>query len=607
LETIAETFLLILLLPTLITYTPLASTQLAQANSTTIIVPDDYPTIQEAINAAQPGDTIKVKPGTYNECIKINKPLKLLGNGSHSTVIKSTNSWHTVEISRGTVNVTVKGFKIVSTSSSWAGIFVRGIENYIYDNVIVNHKFGIKIYDSYNNVLRNNLMADNKFNLYVWGISLHHFIHDIDSSNKVNGKPVYYLMNKHNLTVDSNAGYVALINCTNIVVKNLNLTNNLSAVLLAYTNNTAIFNITATKNERSIYLICSHNNFLINNRLSQNYWSGITLISSTNNYIAGNRLHSQIYGISLSHTDTVLPNKYSNNNTIEGNSIIDNTYGIAFTKASYNTIAKNTLTSNNYALLMESSSFNTFHQNLIHNNTYGTTFQDSSNNTFYHNEFVNNTNDFHLDDSQNVWDGGFPCGGNYCSYTGVDANEDGIGDTPHTLNENNKDNHPLMNPLPSLQKIDLNISLSKTETYPNHPIHIIITLRNRKNTNQTVIVTCKNTIELLNHAIVNLLPNTTTTLNLSWTVNIASIQLIIAEVTFPSNITSSKLAFALLNVKKLGDINGDGKIDLKDLEQAALAFGAFPQMKSWNPNADLNLDNKIDILDIALIAKMIQL
>jgi pectin methylesterase-like acyl-CoA thioesterase len=45
-----------------------------------ITVPRDYPTIQSAIDAASPGDTIKVLPGTYTEQLTISKSLTFVGS-----------------------------------------------------------------------------------------------------------------------------------------------------------------------------------------------------------------------------------------------------------------------------------------------------------------------------------------------------------------------------------------------------------------------------------------------------------------------------------------------------------------------------------------------
>src|SRR5271157_470542 len=42
-------------------------------------VPQDFHTIQSAVNAAHPGDTIEVAPGTYHETVLIEKTLTLLG------------------------------------------------------------------------------------------------------------------------------------------------------------------------------------------------------------------------------------------------------------------------------------------------------------------------------------------------------------------------------------------------------------------------------------------------------------------------------------------------------------------------------------------------
>jgi hypothetical protein len=87
--------------------------------SVNIVVPIDIPTIQEAINAANEDDVIKVLPGTYTEQITINKNLIILGSGSKSTIIKAPEELNNgvlgvpyiVEISNE-AKVSIKGFTI---------------------------------------------------------------------------------------------------------------------------------------------------------------------------------------------------------------------------------------------------------------------------------------------------------------------------------------------------------------------------------------------------------------------------------------------------------------------------------------------------------------
>jgi hypothetical protein len=51
------------------------------------------------------------------------------------------------------------------------------------------------------------------------------------------------------------------------------------------------------------------------------------------------------------------------------------------------------------------------------------------------------------------------------------------------------------------------------------------------------------------------------------------------------------------------DLNGDGKIDGKDIAVVAQAFGSYPGHPRWNPQADLNQDDKIEGKDIALVGR----
>ena len=67
-------------------------------------------------------------------------------------------------------------------------------------------------------------------------------------------------------------------------------------------------------------------------------------------------------------------------------------------------------------------------------------------NTFYHNNFFYVYLPLLTSKSRILWDNGSE--GNYWNdYQGKDANGDGIGDTPHIIDDNNVDRYPLMNPL----------------------------------------------------------------------------------------------------------------------------------------------------------------
>jgi hypothetical protein len=53
-----------------------------------------------------------------------------------------------------------------------------------------------------------------------------------------------------------------------------------------------------------------------------------------------------------------------------------------------------------------------------------------------------------------------------------------------------------------------------------------------------------------------------------------------------------------VDFKVRGDVNNDGAVDILDLEVTALALGSAPGDSSWNPDADLDQNNLVDIFDI---------
>jgi hypothetical protein len=64
------------------------------------------------------------------------------------------------------------------------------------------------------------------------------------------------------------------------------------------------------------------------------------------------------------------------------------------------------------------------------------------------------------------------------------------------------------------------------------------------------------------------------------------------------------LSTCIFTVILTGDLNHDGKIDIKDISIVAKAYGSDPTKPNWNPIADLNHDGKVDIKDVAIVAKV---
>jgi hypothetical protein len=72
---------------------------------TTIAVPGDQPTIQAAIAAASPGDTIAIAPGVYDETLVIDKSLSLVGSGASATFLYHEVAAPLISITSSTVEI----------------------------------------------------------------------------------------------------------------------------------------------------------------------------------------------------------------------------------------------------------------------------------------------------------------------------------------------------------------------------------------------------------------------------------------------------------------------------------------------------------------------
>jgi parallel beta-helix repeat protein len=304
-------------------------------------------------------------------------------------------------ISRNTITYTGYGIYLAGSS-----------QNTVIDNQLTNNNVGIYIMSSSNNELRDNNM-DNNNNLAVYGTESSHFDNDVDESNLVNGKKVYYLIGESNLFINPTTypdmGFLALVNCQNITVRYMELTKNGQGIILADTTDSTI-----TQNE-----------------IMDNY-NGIFLFASSRNYIIGNNITNNYRGIQFS--------SISNGNTLSTNNITNNTDGIFLFNSLQNSIVANNITRNKNGMGLKESSYNMIRGNYFIDNerqVYDVNIDDST-----------------VTPSINIWGVGYPVGGNYWSdYMGVDVKSggnqnqtggDGLGDTPYIIDDNNNDGFPLM-------------------------------------------------------------------------------------------------------------------------------------------------------------------
>ena len=119
----------------------------------------DHSTIQAAVNAASPLDTIRVWSGTYAENVVINKDLTLLGNGSATTVIDGGGKGDVVSIR--SPHVDICGFRLRNSDSKGSGIDITNLSHgRISENALAGNHFGI--YGG-KDCCDNNTIANNTF------------------------------------------------------------------------------------------------------------------------------------------------------------------------------------------------------------------------------------------------------------------------------------------------------------------------------------------------------------------------------------------------------------------------------------------------------------
>jgi parallel beta-helix repeat protein len=244
-----------------------------------------------------------------------------------------------------------------------------------------NNYYGIYLYNSSSlNLTNNNMIKDG---IFIDGTLLEYWnTHNIDTSNYVNNKPVYYWKNQTSGTIPTGAGEIILANCTNIEIQTQELTNASVGVEFGFSSNNNISNINASNNIYGLFLLNSNQNLMNNSMVSSNNF-GITLSNSCNNDMITNNASSNLYyGISIIG---------SINNNVTSNFTFNNIYGLYFSNSDNNNIVYSNATSNYYGFyLLNSHSNNLTNNNASSNYLDGTYLDFSSENNLMNNNASNN-------------------------------------------------------------------------------------------------------------------------------------------------------------------------------------------------------------------------
>jgi parallel beta-helix repeat protein len=568
-----------------------------------------YPTIQWAIDAASSGDVIFVRSGVYYEHVVIPKNnISLTGENKENTIIDGGGWGVTLHVKAN--DTVISNFTI---RSGGTGVLVSKSRNATFKNNYVKseHK-GIYLDSSSNCVFRGNSIVNNTYNFGVFGSNIQHYLHDIDASNTVDGKQLYYIINQANVNFNPNiypdVGYLAIVNSTNILVENFTIKHNIQGILLAYVTNSTIRNVHAIYNHHGIELRNSLkcnviSSFLFNNSI------GLHVGETCNCTISYNLIsNNDSYGIRLQN---------SNHSTIFRNEISHNMECVSLWASHFNHIVENKVSMGELGIDLYKSRYNKLIQNIIANMSgifgLGVLIFESTNNEIYYNSFIKNKNHVATDASTNAWNRTYsPYPGNYWDdYTGGDMYPfpagNGLGDTPYRK-WGIVDYNPLIKPYGGQSDIGIkkfNCSRTIVPKGYNYNLVLMIWLINYGEQAASFNITiCCNSMTIATKTGVTLESRKSTCVSFQW--NTAGLEISNYTITvYVSALegeidTKDNMAVSWVKICIPGDVNGDRIVDMTDVGIVLRAYASKTGDPKWNANADVNCDNKVDMSDVGI-------
>ena len=423
--------------------------------------PGNYTTIQDAIDAAGPGDTVYVYGGTYLENVLVDNPLSMIGEGMNTTRIDSGGWGPVMRVRSDWVNVS--GFTLTNAGTGFSdvGLDLNNAHNcrIVNNNVSSNKIHGIFLSYSDNNTISNNIASLNRFRGIGLEYSNNNTIVNNNASYNYRGIRLDYY-STHNTIINNNAssGYTGIVldhySNNNLVADNIASYHiNGTGLGAAFSNNNTFTRNIVSSSRDGLILSHAIHTTVSENTVSSNRWRGVAMWYSDNNTISNSDVLSNGDGIFF---------EGSNLNTIINNSISNTGTGMKFySNSNNNSFTHNSVHRNFWGLHIQYSSNNTVANNTISDNTglglridFGIGWRATVGNRIYHNHFLGNSEQAIDHTDTNQWDNGYPSGGNHWSdYGGHDFfsgpnqdqfGNDGIGDTPYVIDSDSQDRFPLM-------------------------------------------------------------------------------------------------------------------------------------------------------------------
>jgi parallel beta-helix repeat protein len=443
---------------------------------------------------------------------------------------------------------------------------------------------------------------------------------------------------------NSGAGYpsggVLVYSSNNTISHNRIESNNGSGIYLfatSYGNN--ISNNEVLNNTGTGIYILSSSNTLTGNEIAGNHYYGLSLHSANNNTITDNGIVANgQYGISLrSSCENILKNNdildndegifmwfSSCNNTLAENKIVGNSFhGVWLDFSSGNILEGNDISGNGGGLWLQysSSSNSLIENNITDNHDLGLGLDTSSYNIIYHNNFMNSVNVVATQGLVNIWDNGYPAGGNYWNgFTGNDSgsglfqNEtgsDGVIDIANIIDVNNRDLFPLTKPYSN----QFDIGITQIEVSEHRMGHLRLPVSAKiinygQQTESFNVSLMANSTRMQTQTI--MVPSRNSTIVMFvWNVTKAargnySIAVIASSLQGETDTRDNELAMeALFFVTAPGDVAGpanvsDGIVNMDDLAAIVMKFNARAASSRWNVDLDVNDDGVINMRDISI-------